>query len=517
EEYPWVWTQEDRSGGTPEPAGGTPTLPETEDGERRVISGEFAFRLYDEQGFPLDLTELMARERGLTVDVAGFDALMEQQRARARAAQKKETITLSAGEISGGTTFVGYEQPETTAHVLEAVALKDRKGVVLDATACYAEMGGQVGDTGELKLNGSTWRIANTQKAGNAIVHVLADGEPPQAGAEVQVRIDVPRRRAIERHHTVTHLLHWALHEVVSRDAVQKGSYVGPEKLTFDFSSAALTPEQVRDVEKLVNERIVENAHVSWMEMPYAEVKPRPDIMQFFGDKYGDTVRLVQIGGEPRALDGYSMELCGGTHVRGTGEIGLFRIVGEAAIAAGVRRVEAVAGLNAYEQAKRDQEFIRSIAGKLNSPIADLEKRIESMLAQQKALEKTMKALEQKQAVESARQLLAKAQQIGATSAVIENLGSATGDQLQAIADGLKQQQFKGVIVLAGAAEGNVALVASVSPELTANVQAGKIIQAIAPIVGGKGGGRPDNARGAGKDTAKIDDALAHARTLLGS
>jgi alanyl-tRNA synthetase len=237
--------------------------------------------------------------------------------------------------------------------------------------------------------------------------------------------------------------------------------------------------------------------------------------MQFFGDKYGDTVRVVQIGGQPRALDGYSMELCGGTHVRGTGEIGLFRIVGEAAIAAGVRRVEAVAGLNAYEQAKRDQEFIRSLAGKLNSPINDLEKRIESMLAQQKAMEKAMKSLEQKQAGETARQLIAKAQPIGDIPAIIENLGSATGDQLQAIADALKQQQFSGVAVLAGAVDGAVAVAASVAPAFTGKVQAGKIIQAIAPMVGGKGGGRPDSARGAGKDASKIDEALEHARSLL--
>jgi alanyl-tRNA synthetase len=480
-----------------------------------MISGPFAFRLYDEQGFPLDLTELMARERGLTVDVAGFDALMEQQRARARAAQKKETISVSDAETFGRTMFVGYEQPETTARVLESLTLKDKVGVVLDTTACYAEMGGQVGDTGELAQNGSRWRVANTQKAGNATVHVIAEGAPPQPGVEVQVRVDIPRRRAIERHHTVTHLLHWALHEVVSRDAAQKGSYVGPEKLTFDFNSAALTPEQLRDVEKLVNERIVENASVSWTEMPYTEVKARPDIMQFFGDKYGDTVRVVQIGGQPRALDGYSMELCGGTHVRGTGEIGLFRIVGEAAIAAGVRRVEAVAGLNAYEQAKRDQEFIRSVAGKLNSPIADLEKRIESMLAHQRALEKAMKSLEQKQAIETARQLVGKAQSIGATSAIIENLGAATGDQLQAISDALKQQQFKGVAVLAGAADGAVALAAFVAADLTSKFQAGKIIQAIAPMIGGKGGGRPDSARGAGKDASKIDEALAQARALL--
>ena len=393
--------------------------------------------------------------------------------------------------------------------------MKEKIGVVLDTTALYAEMGGQVGDTGELSQNGSRWPVANTQKAGNTIVHLLAEGAPPAVGAEVNVRVDIPRRRAIERHHTVTHLLHWALHEVVSRDAVQKGSYVGPEKLTFDFSSAALTPEQVRDVEKLVNERIVENAHVSWMEMPYTEVKARPDIMQFFGDKYGDTVRVVQIGGQPRALNGYSMELCGGTHVRGTGEIGLFRIVGEAAIAAGVRRVEAVAGLNAYEQAKRDQEFIRSLAGKLNSPINDLEKRIESMLAQQKALEKSMKSLEQKQAGATARELIAKAQPIGDTPAIIENLGDASGDQLQAIADALKQQQFSGVAVLAGAVDGAVALAASVAPAFTGKVQAGKIIQAIAPIVGGKGGGRPDSARGAGRDASKIEAALAHARSML--
>jgi alanyl-tRNA synthetase len=305
------------------------------------------------------------------------------------------------------------------------------------------------------------------------------------------------------------------LHEVVSKDAAQKGSYVGPEKLTFDFNNAALTPQQIVDVERLVNERIVENGSVSWREMPYAEVKGRSAIMQFFGDKYGETVRVVQIGGERHALDGYSMELCGGTHVRGTGEIGLFRIVGEAAIAAGVRRIEAIAGLNAYEQAKRDQEFIRSLATKLNSPVGDLDKRIDSMLAQQKVLEKSMKALEQAHALTVARDLLSKVETIGSMPAIIANLGSATGDQLQGIADAIKQQRFGGVVVLAGVADGNVALLAAVGPEFTAKFQAGKIIQAIAPVVGGKGGGRPDSARGAGKDASKIDAALEQARALL--
>ena len=192
--------------------------------------------------------------------------------------------------------------------------------------------------------------------------------------------MDRPRREAIQRHHTVTHLLHWALHEVVSQDATQKGSYVGPEKLTFDFSSAPLTPQQVADVERLVNERILENAAVTWTEVSYGDMKARRDIMQFFGEKYGDVVRVVQIGGKPAALDGYSMELCGGTHTRATGEIGLFRIVGESAIAAGIRRIEAVSGLEAYKRANEELQLIKAVAGKVNSPVGELEKKIEALL-----------------------------------------------------------------------------------------------------------------------------------------
>src|SRR5262249_49125731 len=203
----------------------------------------------------------------------------------------------------------------------------------------------------------------------------FVDGENiPTAGDEVVLRVDQPRRHAIQRHHTVTHLLHWALHEVVSKDATQKGSFVGPDKLTFDFNSAPLTPAQVAHIEKLVNERILENAAVSWTEVSYADVKSRQDVMQFFGDKYDDVVRVVQIGGVAGQLDGYSMDLCGGTHTRATGEIGLFRITGENAIAAGVRRIEAIAGLTAYDVMKLDRELIRTVAGKVNSPIHELEK-----------------------------------------------------------------------------------------------------------------------------------------------
>ena len=492
-----------------------------------IVSGEDAFKLYDTYGFPLDLTELMARERGLTVDKEGFEKLMEDQRARARAAQKKEVITLDEGSGKDVITeFVGYDLRECDVTVVNTLE-KDNKGemeffAIVDKSPFYAEMGGQVGDTGELFAEEQAFQVLNTIKRGNAFflklnrpLRLAEDDPRHKVAAKLKVRVDSDRRNAIQRHHTVTHLLHWALHEVASKEASQKGSFVGPDKLTFDFNSAPLTPAQVADIEKLVNERILENAGVSWTEVPHADVKNRKDVMQFFGDKYGDTVRVVQIGGGAGKLDGYSMELCGGTHTRATGEIGLFRIVSEAAVAAGVRRIEAVAGLTAYGLANEQLQLIRSIAGKINSPIGELEKKVEALLAQQKELEKSLKSAQQREAAGSAKDLVAKAETINGIPAIIVNLGANDGDTLQAIADSLKSQ-FKGVVVLGGAANGAVTLIASVSADFTAKVQAGKIIQTIAPIVGGKGGGKPDNARGGGKDAGKLDEALAKVQSLLG-
>ncbi len=479
------------------------------------ISGAFAFRLYDEQGFPLDLTELMARERGLTVDREGFEKLMDEQRDRARAAQKKEVISLSEIQTTTPTHFVGYDHNHIGADVQEVVTLKDKTTVVLNNSVCYAEMGGQVGDTGELISNGQLWRIVNTQKSGNTFLHFIEGGGALAPGQHVTIKFNAARRNAIQRHHTVTHLLHWALHEVASKEATQKGSFVGPDKLTFDFNSAPLTPQQIADIEKLVNERILENAGVTWSEVPYANVKPRKDVMQFFGDKYGDTVRVVQIGGGAGLLNGYSMELCGGTHTRATGEIGLFRIVSEAAVAAGVRRIEAVAGLTAYDLANQQLQLIRSLAGKINSPVGELEKKIEAMLAHQKALEKEVQIALQRNASNAASELLGSVQIVNDIPLITHNLGDANGDFLQAIADSLKGR-FKGVVVLGGGSEDSVTLIATVSADFTSKVQAGKIIQAIAPIVGGKGGGKPDNARGGGKDAGKLGEALTKAKTLLG-
>ena len=486
---------------------------EMEAAKGKGISGEVAFRLYDEQGFPLDLTELLARERGLPVDHEGFEKLMQQQRERARAAQKKEIISVSSLETTTPTTFSGFDTAETEAKVLEVVRIKDRTAVILDRSVCYAEMGGQLGDTGSLHAGGALWRIADTQKSGPTLLHFIEGEDAPLPGTTVTLSLDTPRRSAIQRHHTVTHLLHWALRETLGETVSQKGSSVGPEKLSFDFSSAALTPEQVAAVEHLVNERILENASVSWKEIPFAEVKGRPGILQFFGDKYGDVVRVVQIGGTPHQLDGYSMELCGGTHVRATGEIGLFRILSEAAVAAGTRRIEAVAGLEARLSARNDSERLQGVASRLGAPLTEVEKKLEATLARQKELEKELSALRQKAAAGFAKELLAKAS-TGAIPSIVEEIPGADGNELQFVADALKSD-FEGFILLAGVSEGAVSLVAVTGKAHQGTLPAGKLIGAVAPLVGGKGGGKPDSARGGGRDASGLSLALAKAKELI--
>ncbi len=479
----------------------------------------------------------MARERGLGVDVERFDVLMNEQRSRARAAQKKSAIELSADSHGEPTNFLGYDHDHTAANVQAVVSVKDRTGVIMNNSVCYAEMGGQVGDTGRMETESASWTIVNTQKAGPSWVHLLAEQEGPEIGQHVKVTIDAPRRRAIERHHSVTHLLHWALHQVVSPDATQKGSYVGPEKLTFDFSSAALTAQQKRAVEKLVNERVAENAPVSWTEIPYPEAKQRSDIQQFFGDKYGEKVRVVQIGGKPNELNGYSMELCGGTHVRLTGDIGAFRIVKEEAIAAGTRRIEAVAGEAAREwaiaEASRQDEKFEGLRHKKadlaplppfqqSGDVTHLLKTIDERAAQLEKAAAEVHEWEKQQAKAGESELRSRAATLatslfdehGSASSLVARVDDATGDLLQAIVDALKSR-FQGPIFLAGASDGSVALIASVPKALTSKLQAGKIIQQVAPAVGGKGGGRPESARGAGKDASKIDEALDQARKIF--
>ena len=480
----------------------------------KELTGDFAFKLYDTYGFPLDLTQLMARESGLLVDTDGFEKLMREQRDRARAAQKKEIISVSSLATGVKTEFIGFDDNCAKAKVIEIVQDKNRNAVVLDRTPFYGEMGGQLGDTGAIIFGDQKCSVIDTQITGNAFLHLIKGKVIPDKGSEVELQVDMRRRTAIERHHTVTHLFHWALHEVTSADSSQKGSFVGPDKLTFDFNSQPLSAQQLCDIEQLVNERILENSQVSWIEISYSDISGRDDILQFFGDKYGDKVRVVQIGGESGALNGYSMELCGGTHTSATGELGLFRIQSESAVAAGVRRIEAIAGLVASNQARVDSERLGELANQLNTPVRDIEKKIISLLEQTKKLERQLKTLRQRQAAEQAKVLLNKSQVVNGINLISENLGQIDDGQTQAIVDALKAG-FDGVIVIGAVENGRVVLIVSVSDGLINRVQAGKIIQAIAPIVGGKGGGNQSQARGGGKDASKIDEALGQVVALL--
>jgi alanyl-tRNA synthetase len=432
---------------------------------------------------------------------------LEEQRNRARKAQKKEKISIEEGELKApATKFLGYDFLEAEA-VVETVLpgnKSDELNIIVDRTPLYAEMGGQVGDRGLLHVPGHDWtevgqlRVIDTQKRGDVFVHraALVQGRAPEPGEAVRISVDADRRKLIQGHHTVTHLLHWALHEVASRDASQKGSYVGPDKLTFDFSSAPLIPEQKRDVEKLVNEKIAENAPVSWTEIPFAQAKQRKDIIQFFGEKYGGTVRVLQIG-----------------------------------------RIEAVAGDAARawtkEEAARQQEKFEALARRKSDisalPLfetkvdtAEMLKQIDGRAAYLEKLETDVREWEKKGAKASEAQLKSRAAEIAKELAtthaekgnVVAEVKNADAKLLQAVSDALKTR-IKGPIFLAGAADGRVALLAVVPKELSSKFQANKLIQEIAPIVGGKGGGRPESAQGSGTAIDKIDDALAEAERRI--
>ncbi len=474
-----------------------------------VLPGDLAFVLFDTYGFPLDLTELMARERGLVVDVPGFERRMEAQRQRARDdhAKKKMVVTVaSEGLEVKPTNFVGYDNLEAEA-VVEAVSPAEGEfSIILDKTPFYAEMGGQLGDTGLIHVPGhdrseiGQLHVLDTQKQGELFVHraKLADGRAPEVGEAVRVSVDAERRANIQRHHTATHLFHWALREVVSKDARQRGSLVAPDRFRFDFNCPEkLSDAQIADIERLVNERIKANEPVFWTELPFTEVQKNGCIQQFFGEKYGDVVRVLQVGGQAGKFDGFSMELCGGCHVRNTGDIGLFKIMRESAIAAGIRRAEAVCGKFAVEFIEQQKEAAAAEAEKAKA--FELEKQ----LAKQRQAEMQAKA------PAIAEQLLGKLQ----GGLLVENLGEADANLLRTVVEAMKPKLASGVVVLGGVSEGKVSLICYVTPDmLKAGKQAGKIVGAVAKICGGGGGGRPEMATAGGKQPEKLAEALASVR-----
>jgi Alanyl-tRNA synthetase len=430
--------------------------------------------------------------------LAAVEGHLDQQRERSRAAQEKEVIV--AVSETEPTEFVGFTQRETAATATRLMTQPNQVLVAVDRSPLYAEMGGQVSDTGELVTDeGLLWPVQNVIKQGRTFYLSLPGQASLTVPSEITLRVDIGRRRLIEANHTATHLLHWALHEVVSKGISQKGSFVGPNHLRFDFNSNPLTADHIREVERLVNSRIMENEAISSVELPYQEVRGRNDIMQFFGEKYGNIVRVVQIGGHAGQLDGYSMELCGGTHVSSTGQLGLFTIDSEAAIAAGVRRVEALTGLSALDHLRSQ---LRSQTDKLdsaNQQLVDLKKAVEKERAQ---------AL-QREADQYARNLDLR------SGRVVQSIDNVTGEFLQALVAALKSKNFEGVAVLFGKQPDQIHVLAYVSPGLTNSRQAGKLVQELAAILGGRGGGRPDVARGVGKDVSKLGQAIERAKQLV--
>lgn len=520
----------------------------------KTLEGAFAFQLYDTFGFPIDLTELLCAERGLGVDMETFERLMEEQREKGRAAQTRELIRAADIATEVSTEFTGFEEDETQATVLEIHQQPEYVLIITDKTPFYVEMGGQLGDKGTLVYDGEEYDVSAVQQLGNARAHVVELGAKIDIGDSVTLRLEQERRRPIEAHHTATHLLHLALHEVVSEDASQQGSMVSRNRLRFDFNSEAVSPDRLEQLEEKVNGWISSGDPVSWTEVAHADIRDRRDIQQFFGDKYGDIVRVVQVGGEAGKLDGYSMELCGGTHVRNTRDIGIFKIKSEGAIASGIRRIEAVCGSAAWDwmraeiekgdtqrkefRAKLDKanaalhaagqdpvehaEFPHIMGAllveggdfhQINTTFKHFHEHIASLREAGIAAEKKLKKVQAGAAAKLADEALVKLLEGGGN---IAELFEGPADLLQELINGLKKKQFEGAALLV-VNDGERLHLGAYCGEgaQAAGLMAGKLIQELGPIAGGKGGGKPDMARGAAPDLDKADALLEAARERL--
>jgi alanyl-tRNA synthetase len=481
-------------------------------GGTKQLDGELAFKLHDTYGFPLDLTADVCRERGVTVDSAGFDAAMNRQREQARAAGK---FKMAQGlEYSGtATTFHGYEQlthegaKVTAVYVngtpVESAYAGDDAVIVLDHTPFYAESGGQVGDTGELRNNTSRFLVEDTQKIQSDVFghhgRVL-EGEI-KAGDTINARVDGDKRAKTVRNHSATHLMHKALREVLGSHVQQKGSLVDAERTRFDFAhNAPLTDEQIRAVEAKVNAEILANAETQSRVLPIDEAQ-KLGAMMLFGEKYGDEVRVLDIG--------TSRELCGGTHVHRTGDIGLFKIVAEGGVAAGVRRVEAVTGDNALAYLQSLESALGNVAGALKVTPAEVPARVGSVLDQVRALEKEIAALKGKLASSQGDELMSQAIDVKGLKVLAATLDGADAKTLRETMDKLKDKLKTAAIVLAAVEGGKVQLAAGVTADSTGKVKAGELVNFVAQQVGGKGGGKPDLAMAGGSDAAALPKALA--------
>ena len=475
-----------------------------------AITGPDAFELYDTYGFPLDMTQLLAGERGLSVDSQGFEKAMESQRDLSRAAQVKEVVVAategSAAVDQRATPFTGYTlSPTGASHttLLEVIKAEKDAYLVFNESPFYAEMGGQVGDRGQALIGGTRLAISDTvkDKAGRHLHKTTHAALGLAPGSPVEVQVDLTHRRAIQRHHTATHLLHWALRKVLGTHVRQAGSYNGTERLRFDFAHfEAITPAQLREIEALVNERVLENAPVTSTEVEF-DKKPE-GTLAFFGEKYGRLVRVVDIGG-------YSRELCGGTHVPSTGEIGFVKVVHEGAISAGTRRIEAVAGEAAHRQALHAFMLVDFVGHRIGSSAAQIEERLEALLMEKADVEKKLRGFEQKAAAGLAQDLAAKAVERAGLKIVSQAVTVESPEALRALGSQILSKIGDGVVVLGASFGDKATIVAFASPAaIKAGYQAGKVVSTLSATLGGKGGGKPDFAMGGGHEVSRLAEAL---------
>ena len=482
------------------------------------LPGELVFKLYDTYGFPVDLTNDVARERNLTIDQGGFDAAMAEQRKRAQQASNFGADYNAAVTSAQQTEFTGYEHEFGNAQIVEILvegkavqAVQDGQQamLVLDSTPFYAESGGQMGDTGTLTLaSGAVFTVQDTIKLGKAFAHKGSVAGSIKVGDKVDAQIDSARRAAIKQNHSATHLLHAALRKVLGEHVTQKGSLVGPERLRFDFSHfEAVKPDELRLIEQMVNEQIQHNNALQTRLMPIEQAKAA-GAMALFGEKYDDEVRVLSMGE-------FSIELCGGTHVSRTGDIGLFKIVSEGGIASGVRRIEAVSGSGAVSYVQQLEQQAQSVASALKGDLFSISERVQQALERSKQLEKEIDQLKAKLASQAGASLLEQAENVAGATVLITQLPATEPKALRTMLDELKNKLNSGVILLATVNDDKISLIAGVTPDLTGKVHAGQLVGWAAEQLGGKGGGRPDMAQAGGSDTAALPAVMAAAKKLV--
>ncbi|NUO07381.1 MAG: alanine--tRNA ligase [Candidatus Brocadia sp.] len=508
---------------------GTARLKESMDAlqknSQKVLPGQEAFRLYDTYGFPLDMTESILAEKGFTVDKDGFESELKRQRLQARTSSQMTGQVFDTGplskikDISKGTEFLGYKKFESEGRVIaiiqgdqlvDAATAGSEVTVILDQTPFYGESGGQIGDTGVLESDGNQVRITDTKKNTDFILHIgkVMKGEL-RNGSLVNARIDIRRRDSIRRNHSATHILHYVLRKVIGQHAEQAGSQVTPDRLRFDFHHfSGLTKEETIRIEDMVNEIILENVPVTVKELSIQEAR-KEGAMALFGEKYGEEVRMASVGD-------FSKELCGGTHVHNSGEIGLFRIIGDSSIAAGVRRIEAMTGIAALNRDREKEELVLEMCNLLNTSEDKLITKTQELLMGLKNLQKEIHKVKQKEISGKVDSFIEDAREVSGVKIITKKLEDATIDDLRKTVDMLMKSTKELAIVLGTAQDGRVTIVAAVSPGLVKRgLHAGVISKEVAKVVGGGGGGRPDMAQAGGQWTEKLDEALSFAAELL--